>query len=384
MNQEAVAREFPVKKRTAYLNNASYTPMFDSAISEATRRLREFSETGPNDAFYLEYKAGANVARERLSSLLNARPEGFVFAESATQSINLVANGIRLAKGDTIVTRGGPTTEHPSDYLPWLYYAKVKGATIRDVPVDASGVPDLSAFDSEVKGSKAKLVVTSHVLYNLGTVEPAQEMCRIAHERGAAFFLDVSQSAGNVPVDLGHIGCDFAAGTASKWLCGPLGVGYLYCRDAEAASKLEPLNFGANATEYVDNMNYKVLAGAARLQEGFRNWAYIYAFAAAIGAWSAFGAAEIRQRGMALAKEVVDGLSDMKSKYRPLVDFDDGRRTCIVPVDTLDETPLSVVQRAAKAGVTVAQREFGTKKILRISPHFYNDEGEVGRLLAVL
>ncbi|MGP8125944.1 MAG: aminotransferase class V-fold PLP-dependent enzyme [Nitrososphaerales archaeon] len=384
MNQETIEREFPIKRQTAYLNNASYTPMFDSAISEVTRQLRKFSENGPDDPYYLNFKTGASVAREKLAALLNARAQGIVFAESATQSINLVANGFRLSKGDTIITRGGPTTEHPSDYLPWLYYANAKGAKTQDIPVDDAGVPDLAELDSAVRDTKAKIVVTSHVLYNLGTIEPAEEMCRIAHERGAAFFLDVSQSLGNIPVDLSAIGCDFAAGTASKWLCGPLGVGFLYCKDEAAADQLEPLNFGANATEYVDNLSYKVLSGAARLQEGFRNWAYVYAFAVAMDVWSSFGLEEIRETDMKLVRGIVDRIAEMKSAYRLIVDFHDGRRTCIIPVETIKESPSDVVQRALKAKVTVAQREFGRKKILRISPHFYNDEREVERLFEVL
>lgn len=384
MNHEQIEKEFPVKRHTAYLNNASYTVMVDSAIAEASRRLREFSEHGPDDAFYLTYRSGSYVAKERLGKILNADQRGFVFAESATQAINLVANGFKFSKGDTIVTRGGQTTEHPSDYLPWVYYADAKGVRIRDVPVDSSGVPDLGVFDSAIRETKARLVVSSHVIYNLGTIEPVEEMCRIAHERGAAFFLDASQSAGNIPVDLDAIGCDYAAGTASKWFCGPLGVGYLYCRDEDAAAQLEPLNFGANATEYVDNLSYKILSGPARLQEGYRNWAYVYAFAVAMDVWNSFGPDQIRDADTELALEIVERLSELKEKYRLLVDFDDGRRTCIIPVETLKETPNDVVQRGMKSHVTIAQREFGRKKILRISPHFYNDRSEIERLFEVL
>lgn len=384
VNQEAILREFPIKQKTAYLNNASYTPMFNSAISEVTRQLRKFSENGPDDPYYLDFKTGAGVARQKLAALLNARAQGFVFTESATQSINLVANGFRFSRGDTIVSKGAPTTEHPSDYLPWLYYANAKGVKIHDLAVDSAGVPDLAELDSAIRDTRAKIVVTSHVLYNLGTVEPAEEMCKIAHEREAAFFLDVSQSLGSIPVDLRAIGCDFAAGTASKWLCGPLGVGFLYCRDDAAADQLEPLNFGANATEYVNNLSYKVLPGAARLQEGFRNWAYVHAFAVAMDAWSGFGLGQIHETNMKLAQRIVERIAEMRDAYRLLADFQDGRRTCIIPVETIKESPADVVQRALKAKVTVAQREFGERKILRISPHFYNDEREVERLFEVL
>ena len=62
MNRQQIEREFPVKRHTAYLNNASYTVMVDSAIAEVSRRLKEFSEHGPDDAFYLGYRSGSYVA----------------------------------------------------------------------------------------------------------------------------------------------------------------------------------------------------------------------------------------------------------------------------------------------------------------------------------
>ena len=86
-------------------------------------------------------------------------------------SINLVANGLRIGKGETVVTRGG-ASGHPSNYLPWMYCSSAKGFSVYDLPTDARGVPDEAELDLILKKTHAKLVVMSHVLYNLGTILP--------------------------------------------------------------------------------------------------------------------------------------------------------------------------------------------------------------------
>ncbi len=244
------------------------------------------------------FKDGANEAKGKLSKILNVRsPDELVFTESATQAINFVANGLEHSKGDTWIIRG-LATEHPSNSLPWRYYSSAKGVSLIDLGVDDLGLPDLSELDSLLKSTHAKLVGASHVIYNLGTVMPASEMCKVAHERGALFFLDASQSVVSVPVDLQEIGCDFMAGTAAKWLCGPLGLGFFYCK-RESVEHLQPLNFGALAcNSYKPDGSYEISSGVVRFQEGFRNWAYAYGLSAAIKVLEDFGMENVRSKNL--------------------------------------------------------------------------------------
>jgi cysteine desulfurase / selenocysteine lyase len=376
--QTNLKEEFPVKNSVAYFNNASYTPMGRAATSAITEALKEYSRTGPNDEYYLRLKQAGNVAREKLTSLVNIRKEDVIFTESATQSINLVANGFKLNSGDVIITRGG-ATEHPSNYLPWKYYTDRKGVQIVDLEVDEFGIPNLSALDSALKASKAKLVVMSHVLYNLGTTMPVKEAARISHERGARFFLDASQSIGAKTVDLRDIDCDYAAGTAAKWLCGPLGLGFLFVKE-DALDTVEPLSFGANACTYTPQGSYKILDSAVRLEEGFRNWIYCHGLIAAIEVISKIGIEEVRKRSLKFADSILEGMSGMPCKM--IGSREDISRTSIMPFELLNVKPIEVVQRLSRAEITVAEREIKDKKILRISPHFYNDDEEVDLLLS--
>ncbi len=373
--------EFPIKSTTVYFNNASYTPMSKSATNAISQAVTSYSKFGPSDEFYLKLKEGGNLVREKLSKLLNVPKEGIVFTESATQSINMVANGFKLSPGDYMISRGG-ATEHPSNFLPWKYYADTKKARILDLKTDSYGVPDLAMLDSALKETKAKLVVMSHVIYNLGTIMPVAEASKISHEHGARFFLDASQSVGSIPTDLEAIDCDFCAGTAAKWLCGPLGLGFFYCKK-EALDSLEPLNFGPNACTYTPDGEFSVLETAAKLQEGFRNWAYCYGFSAAIDLVTSLGVPSVREKNLRLADAIIEELSLDKS-FRMIGSSRKAQRTSITPFETLDIKPIDIVQKLSKERITVAEREVGSKKILRISPHFYNDEEEVSRLVRAL
>jgi cysteine desulfurase/selenocysteine lyase len=375
--------EFPIKRNVAYFNNASYTPMSQSARDAIAQALDEYSNYGPSDENYLKIKAGGEQARETLSKLIHVPKEGIVFTESATESINLVANGFRLSAGDCIVTRGG-SSEHSSNFLPWKYYADRKRARIMDLKVDDElGSPEISELDSVLKETKARLVVMSHVLYNLGTIMPVTEASRVAHERGALFFLDASQSIGCIDVDLEKIDCDFAAGTAAKWLCGPLGLGFFYAKSS-ALDELNPLNFGPNSCTYTPDGSFKILESAWKLQEGFRNWAYCFGLIAAIDLITSFGIMHVREKNLRLAHLLVEELSSLKSLRLIGNYYDERTRTSIIPLETTSIKPAEIVRRLSESNIVVAEREIKEKKILRISPHFYNDEDEASNLIAKL
>ncbi len=304
----------------------------------------------------------------------------FVFTESTTQSISIFANMLKLNKGDTIVTRGG-ASEHPSNYVPWHYYANKKGARVIDVPVDRNGLPDLSTFDSILKTvERPKLVVLGHVIYNLGTIIPVQELSKIAHERHFSVFLDIAQSVGSLPVDLNEIGIDFAAGTTAKWLCGPFGLGFFYFR-RESLASLEPTDYsevlsGLPLSESYDSSKMPLFY--------FRNYAYTNGLQQALHLILQQGIDEIRSKNQKLVNILIEGLSDATSNYRVLGDLNDSNRASIVAIEPSHVSAAYIVKRLALSRITVAERDFLGKKIIRVSPHFYNDEHEMVALLDAL
>jgi len=116
--------------------------------------------------------------------------------------------------------------EHHSNIVPWQMLRDEKGLTLKVVPVGDDGEFRLDAFKALLT-ERTKLVAITHTSNVLGTVTPAKEIVRLAHDAGAKVLLDGAQAAVHMPVDVQDLDCDFYAITGHK-LYGPTGIGVLY------------------------------------------------------------------------------------------------------------------------------------------------------------
>jgi len=135
---------------------------------------------------------------------------------------------------------------------------------------------------------------------------------------------------------------------------------------------------------YKPDGSYEISSGVIRLQEGFRNWAYAYGLDAAINVLEDFGIENARSKNLKMADLIIDRINESPEKYKFIGTQDESLRTSIIPLECLDSRPIDIVERMRKLGITIAEREIGPKKILRISPHFYNDESELEKLMVAL
>jgi len=113
--------------------------------------------------------------------------------------------------------------------VPWHLLAAERGTELRFIPVTPEGELDLSLLPALLADGRVKLASVVHVSNVLGTINPVEEIARLAHAAGAVVVLDGSQSAAHLPVDVRALGCDFFAFTAHKML-GPTGIGALWGR----------------------------------------------------------------------------------------------------------------------------------------------------------
>ncbi len=120
--------------------------------------------------------------------------------------------------------------EHHSNIVPWQLLCEERGARLRVAPIDDRGELMLDEFEALV-GERTRLVSVTHMSNALGTINPVEEIIRIAHERGVPVLLDGSQAAYHMPVDVQALDCDFYAATGHK-LYGPTGMGILYGKEA--------------------------------------------------------------------------------------------------------------------------------------------------------
>lgn len=375
IEEAEIRRDFAVTRKTIYMNNGAIAPTSISTIKAVTDFLVKVSEAGPDSGDMAGYLTSLlTEVRTRVSHLINCDKDEVILTGSTTQGLNMVAKGIPWKKGDSIVVRGGKH-EHFANYFPWVAVAKSHDLALRELDVDRDGFFDLGALEKSSRGSR--LITMSHVLYNTGAVMPLEQVGRIAAENNSLFCVDAAQSAGALPVDVKKIGCQFMAFPGFKWICGPLGIGVFYC-SKKAAEMLEPLTVGGESALISDNNVLANLEMPARLQAGFRNYPGAAGLEAALRYLLRVGIDIIFERNLRLAKIIRQELGRIPGVilYGP---EDDSKRSSIVsflPPEGKD--PGILVKKLEESGVVFAERDIGGgKKVVRASPHFFNNENEV-------
>src|SRR3954449_4471631 len=254
---EAVRREFPILasqvygKPLVYLDSAASAQKPRAVIDAMVRTM----ETGyANVHRGLHYMANAATeafegAREDVRAFLNAgSTDEIIFTKSATEAYNLVANSLGnmgFGEGDEIILS---IMEHHSNVVPWHFLRERKGAVIKWVPVDDEGNFLLDEYE-KLFTPRTKFVSVTHMSNVHGTVTPAKEIVRIAHERGVPVLLDGAQAAVHQSVDVRDLDADFYVFTGHK-VYGPTGVGVLYGK-REWLERMPPYQGGGEMIDTV-------------------------------------------------------------------------------------------------------------------------------------
>lgn len=174
-----------------------------------------------------EATARYEEARVKVAKFINAAsPREIIFTRNTTEAINLVAwswGRTYLKPGDLILLT---EMEHHSNLVPWQILAQEKELRLEYVPISEDGLLNLLEFQRLLE-RRPKLVAFTQMSNVLGTITPAREMTKSAHDVGALVLIDGAQSVPHIPVDVKDLDCDFLAFSGHK-MCGPTGIGVLY------------------------------------------------------------------------------------------------------------------------------------------------------------
>ena len=175
-------------------------------------------------------------ARARVASLIGAQPAEIIFTSSGTEANNLALQGIvRVRRGHVIVS----AVEHAS-VMNTADHLKDLGCEVTVLPVDSGGMVDPARIEDSIRKDTA-LISVMHASNETGTIQPVEEIGRIAGGRGIAFHCDCVQSAGKIPVDVNGMHADLLSISSHK-LYGPKGAGALYVREG---TRIAPVLFGS-------------------------------------------------------------------------------------------------------------------------------------------
>ncbi|MFT4233522.1 MAG: SufS family cysteine desulfurase [Microbacterium sp.] len=255
------------------------------------------------------------TAREKVAAFVGAGEREIVWAENATDALNIVALGMAdasaglggdrfaLGPGDEILVT---EAEHHANLIPWQRLAKRTGATLRWVGVDDDGLWTLDDFRAQLS-ARTRIVAVAHVSNVTGLIVPVAELTALAHEVGALVVLDACQSVPHLPVDLGSLDVDFAAFSAHK-MTGPTGIGVLYGR-AELLDELPPARTGGSTITTVTMQDAHFLPAPLRFEAGTQPVTEAVGLAAAVDYLQGVGMAAIRSHEEELAGLLVDAVT---------------------------------------------------------------------------
>jgi cysteine desulfurase/selenocysteine lyase len=263
-NIDEVRKDFPILGREVYgkplvyLDSAASAQKPQVVIDTMRQSMEEEFANVHRGLHYLSNTATERfeAARSTVRQFINAGETAeIIFTNNATDSINLVANAFgngEIKEGDEIILS---VMEHHSNIVPWHFLKERNGAVLKWVPMSDEGELDMEAYQ-DLFSSRTKLVALTHMSNALGTINPAKEITRLAHERGVPVLLDGSQSAVHLDVDVHDLDCDFFVFTGHKTY-GPTGVGVLYGK-REWLEKLPPYRGGGEMISIVtpDEVTY--------------------------------------------------------------------------------------------------------------------------------
>lgn len=252
-----IREDFPILSRKVYdrplvyLDNGATTQKPLCVLDAMREEYLNVNANVHRGVHYLSQQATDlhEQAREKVRKFINAGSVNeIIFTRGTTESLNLVVSSFCdgfMSEGDEVIVS---VMEHHSNIVPWQLQAARKGISLRVIPMNDKGELLLDEYE-KLFTERTKIVSVTHVSNVLGTVNPAKEIVRIAHEHGVPVMVDGAQSTPHFAVDVQDIDCDFFAFSGHK-MYGPTGVGVLYGKE-DWLDRMPPYQGGGEMIESV-------------------------------------------------------------------------------------------------------------------------------------
>jgi cysteine desulfurase / selenocysteine lyase len=369
-------RLFPITKSRIFMAHAAVTVLpgpvaeaMSTLIQRCSEDFRNFSET----------LALIQRTRESAARLINASPDEIALLGPTSLGLSLVANGIAWAPGDEVVCY---LDDYPANVYPWMNL-RDKGVQIRFIEPAQVGELTVEALQ-RVLTPKTKLVALASCSFLSGFRIDIAAIGQLLRERGILFCLDAIQTLGAFPTTVEYV--DFLSADAHKWLLGPLAIGVVYVRK-ELFEVCRPTLLGAwnlKAPNFIAQNQIEFVEGAQRYEPGVLNLPGVAGMKAAIDFLHEIGIDKIAQRILSIRSRLVSGLTELGfttlGENNPSM-----HQSGIITVAHPTRDIVSEHKRLLENGIVCSPRQDRQgNQYLRFSPHFYNSEDEIDRVLETL
>jgi cysteine desulfurase/selenocysteine lyase len=395
LNIQNIRSDFPILQRETahgarlvYLDSTA-TSQKPLAVIEAMNAYYRHSNANIHRGVHTlaeEATALYEQAREKIARFINApSARQIIYTRNTTEAINLVAYTwarANLKAGDLVLLT---EMEHHSNLVPWQMLQAERAIELDFIPVIETGLLDLEAYRS-LLARTPKLVAFTHMSNVLGTINPAAEIIRLAHEAGAVTLVDAAQSVPHLKVDVQALDADFLAFSAHK-MCGPTGIGALYGK-ADLLEAMPPFLGGGDMIKEVKLRTFRPNSLPHKFEAGTPAIAEAVGFGAAVDYLTSIGMDAIAAHEHEITAYAIERLEEIPGLkvFGPPAEHKGG-----VAAFTLDGIhPHDVAQILDRHGIAIRaghhcaqplHEKFGISATSRASFYLYNTKDEVDLLV---
>lgn len=373
MQLQAVRDSFPITLESAYFNVAATAPLCAPVVQAIERYTDGVAREGAGR--YTEWCSVANATRELAARLLAVEMDEIALIRNTSEGMNIVANGLRLGPGDSVLLVHG---DFPANVHPWLR-CREDGAEVRFVRPDRMNRIDPEQIVSACDDT-TRIVSVSWVSFSNGFRMDLAGLGRALRQRGILLFVDAIQGLGVLPVRNLREHADFVSADAHKWLLAPEGIGLFWVR-REVLERLEMTFVSWLSMENpFENDRYEgpLLPDARRFEYATPNTIGIHALHAALKLILDVGLEAIEQHALRLTDRLAQGLE--QRGYLVTSPRGEAERSGIIAFQKDGTSSRELCAILRDRGVVTAHRAGG----VRASAHLYNDDADVDRLLEAL
>ncbi len=395
LNVSQLRKDFPILEREVHAGvsitylDSTATSQKPLAVIEAMNEYYRRSNANIHRGVHALAEEATSMyegAREKIAKFINAASaREVIYTRNTTESINLVAYSwarANLKQGDLVILT---EMEHHSNLVPWHMLQAERGIELEFIPVTEDGLLDLDVYKA-LLDRRPKLISFTHMSNVLGTINPAAEIIRLAHEAGAITLVDAAQSVPHLTVDVQALDADFLAFSAHK-MCGPTGIGALYGKTA-LLEAMPPFMGGGDMIKEVKLRSFRPNTLPHKFEAGTPAIAEAVGFGAAVDYLSKIGMDNIAAHEHEITEYALERLEEIPGVklFGPSADKKGG-----VAAFTLDGVhPHDVAQILDRDGIAVRaghhcaqplHEKFGIQATSRASFYLYNTKEEVDLLV---
>jgi len=387
LNIEKIRLDTPACQKIIHLNNAGAALQPNSVLQAQQDYFQLEKEIGGYEAM-MDKADEITKFYSNLSILLNCEPLNIAHATSATDAYTKALSSISFKKGDIILTTDD---DYVSNQFAFLVLKKRFGVEIiRAKKLKVGGV-DVQSMADLIKKHQPKLVAVTHIPTNSGLIQDIEAIGEICNKENILYLVDACQSAGQMPLDVTKIHCDFLTATFRKFMRGPRGIGFLFVSDKVLKMGLEPVFPDLTAGQWIGADDYQLDFSAKKFETWERNYSLVMGAIAATQYALNLGLETIEKRVQYLSdytREAIEKLPGWQV-------LDKGKRkggivTC--HAKNIDLVKLKAAFVAANINVTFPTKtnafidfdEKGVDWAVRIAPHYYNVLTEIDKTIEIL